>query len=66
MIQKPTAMEMLHQSLTEKIIKAFYIVYNHLGYGFLEKVYERSLYLELSEMGMTVSTQQQIKVYYKI
>ena len=31
---------MKHQEITEQIIKAFYNVYNTLGYGFLEKVYE--------------------------
>ncbi len=34
-----------HSEITEKIIKAFYIVYNTLGYGFLEKVYENALYI---------------------
>jgi len=35
-------MEYLHQDLTEKIIKFFYQVYNELGYGFLEKVYQNA------------------------
>ena len=39
--------KMLHFDLTEKIIKAFYTVYNKLGYGFLEKVYENALFLKL-------------------
>jgi hypothetical protein len=34
---------MLHEETTRRIIKAFYKVYNTLGYGFLEKVYERAL-----------------------
>ncbi len=34
-----------HQELTGQIIKAFYIVYNTLGYGFLEKVYENALFV---------------------
>jgi GxxExxY protein len=38
---------MLFEELTEKIIKAFYKVYNTLGYGFLEKVYENALLVEL-------------------
>jgi len=33
-------MELLHKDLTEKIIKSFFNVYNELGFGFLEKVYE--------------------------
>ncbi len=35
-------MELLHKELTDKILKAFYAVYNELGYGFLEKVYQNS------------------------
>lgn len=53
-----------HSEITEKIIKAFYIVYNTLGYGFLEKVYENALYIELLKMGLVVEKQKQIKVYY--
>lgn len=34
---------MLHHQVTDKILKAFYSVYNELGYGFLEKVYENAL-----------------------
>jgi GxxExxY protein len=37
----------LHSNLTDKIIKAFYNGYNKLGYGFLEKVYENALAIEL-------------------
>jgi GxxExxY protein len=39
----------LHQDITEKIIKAFYKVDNTLGYGFLEKVYENALAIELQK-----------------
>jgi GxxExxY protein len=38
---------MKHQNKTKRIIKAFYKVYNTLGYGFLEKVYQNALYNEL-------------------
>jgi len=41
----------LHSDITDKIIKAYYQVYNTLGYGFLEKVYENSMFLELRQMG---------------
>jgi GxxExxY protein len=57
-------MELLHQVITDKIIKAFYEVYNELGYGFLEKVYQNALHLELSSMDLTCEKQKQIKVYY--
>ena len=58
-------MELLNKDLTNKILKAFYTVYNVLGYGFLEKVYENALYLELSKMGLIVIKQHPIKVYYE-
>jgi GxxExxY protein len=56
---------MLFEELTEKIIKAFYKVYNTLGYGFLEKVYENSLALELQGLGLVVQQEQPILVYYE-
>lgn len=55
---------MLHEELTNKIIKAFYIVYNTLGYGFLEKVYENALMIELRKMDLYCSNQLPVKVYY--
>ncbi|MGI8545093.1 MAG: GxxExxY protein [Aridibacter sp.] len=55
---------MIEEELTSQIIKAFYEVYNTLGYGFLEKVYEKALLLELSEMGFVVRAQMPIDVYY--
>ncbi len=53
-----------HSELTKKIIKAFYNVYNKLGYGFLEKVYEKSMVIELSKMGLKSERQYPIKVFY--
>ena len=55
---------MLHGDVTELIIKAFYKVYNTLGYGFLEKVYENALKIELSKLGLNVLQQKNIKVFY--
>jgi GxxExxY protein len=43
-----------HNDLTEQIIKAFYAVYNELGFGFLEKVYQNALYVELKSKGFKV------------
>lgn len=56
--------EYLHSPLTSKVISCFYAVYNTLGYGFLEKVYERSLQFELQMRGFKVEAQKQIDVYY--
>ncbi|CAN1514631.1 GxxExxY, GxxExxY protein [Flavobacteriaceae bacterium] len=58
-------MGLLHEELTDVIIKTFYEVYNELGYGFLEKVYQNSLYLELKNKGYKVEAQKRINVYYK-
>lgn len=55
---------MLHEDLTEQIIKAFYKVYNALGYGFLEKVYENALFHELGKIGLSVLQQESIRVFY--
>ena len=57
--------EILHKGLTESIIKVFYEVYNELGYGFLEKVYQNAMYFELKSQGFKVEAQKKIKVYYK-
>jgi len=56
---------LLHEEITEKIIQAFYKVNNTLGHGFIEKVYENALAIELRKMGFTVSQQKKIKVYYE-
>lgn len=53
-----------HRELTEKVIKAFYIVYNALGYGFLEKVYEHALLIELAKFNISASAQCPIQVFY--
>ena len=54
-----------HSELTEKVIKAAYEVYNELGFGFLEKVYENALASELKNQGLSVIQQRTIEVYYK-
>ena len=56
---------MLHADITEKIIKAFYKVNNTLGFGFLEKVYENAMAIELRKLGCKVLQQKNIKVYYE-
>ena len=56
---------MLHSDITEKIIKAFFEVNNSLGFGFLEKIYENSMVIELRKKGCKVLQQKNIKVYYE-
>lgn len=58
-------MQFKHQEITDKIIKAYYNVYNTLGYGFLEKVYENALMIELKSFGLSCVKQKPISVYFK-
>jgi GxxExxY protein len=54
-----------HTEITDRIIKAFYNVYNKLVYGFLEKVYENAMMIELMSLGLDVKKQMPIKVFYE-
>lgn len=56
--------EYKHKEITEKVIKAFYAVYNALGYGFLEKVYVQALVIELQNLGLEVARNVAITVFY--
>ncbi len=56
---------LLHRELTDQILAAFYEVYNELGYGFLERVYQNSLFIELQERGFNVVAQNRCNVYFK-
>lgn len=53
-----------HQELTQRVIKAFYTVYNTLGYGFLEKIYENALLIELAKRNIPATAQSQVQVFY--
>jgi len=55
----------IYSSMTEEIICCFYHVYNTLGDGFLEKVYENALAIELGERGLPVQQQVPVQVSYK-
>lgn len=55
---------MQHKELTEKIIGCAYSVYNKMGYGFLESVYEKCMVIELGRQGLKVETQKPITVHY--
>lgn len=54
-----------HRKLSRKIIRSFYDVYNELGTGFLESVYENSLYILLKQSGLEVKQQSPISVYFR-
>jgi len=55
----------LEEQLTGEIINAFYTVYNKLDYGFLEKVYEKALLIELNNRNFVCDAQNQIEVFYE-
>ena len=54
-----------HEDVTEIVIRSFFKVYNTLGYGFLERVYENALFYELSNTELIVEKQSRINVLYK-
>jgi len=54
-----------YKELTEKIIKIFYKVYNTLGYGFLERIYENAMMIELKREDIPAFSQYAIKVFYE-
>ena len=55
---------MIQKEITEKIIGCAYKVYNNLGSGFLESVYEKCLLIELKKHGLKAEHQKTIKVNY--
>ena len=58
-------MELEHKEISEAIIGAAFEVYNVLGYGFLEKVYQRALQVELQIRGRRAEIEHEIRVLYK-
>ena len=55
---------MEHKELTEKIIGCAYRVYNRMGFGFLESVYEKCMIIELRKVGLDTESQKPIRVQY--
>ena len=56
---------LLHSDLTDRVLQAFYDVYNTLGSGFLESVYENALVIRLRDDGIVALQQAAIAVYYR-
>jgi GxxExxY protein len=53
-----------YRELSDRVIKIFYKVYNNLGYGFLEKVYENAMMIELKKEGISSISQSPVRVFY--
>jgi GxxExxY protein len=58
-------MSLVHEEITKEIIGAAFEVYRVLGYGFLEKVYQRAMKVELESRGLNAEIESKIKVVYK-
>jgi len=56
---------LLHKDITQAIIGAAFEVHKHLGYGYLEKVYQRALQVELLQRGLKAELEHPIQVLYK-
>jgi GxxExxY protein len=56
---------MEHEKVTETIIGSAYRVYNKMGFGFLESVYEKCLLIELHRAGLDTEAQKPVTVYYE-
>jgi GxxExxY protein len=56
---------LIEQDITEQIIGAAFEVHKHLGYGFLEKVYQRAMKVELEARGLSTEIEAEIRVVYK-
>jgi len=54
-----------HRDLADGILRCFYEVYNDLGFGFLESVYERAMTLVLDQSGLPASPQQDVTVHFR-
>ena len=63
-INNDSNINLLHKELTDIIIACFYRIYNDLGYGFLERVYQNALYFALIDAGLQCETEKAIKVYH--
>ena len=56
--------ELVSKELVDIILRHFYRIYNELGYGFLERVYQNALYFALTDEGLKCETEKPIKVYF--
>ena len=55
---------LLYESLTDKILEAAYQVHKELGCGFLEKVYQEALAIQMTEMGIPFEREKRLDVFY--
>lgn len=56
---------MLHADVTEKVIGVFYDVYNELGHGFIESIYQKAMVIALEAKGIRVQQQVDVPVWFR-
>jgi GxxExxY protein len=61
----PEGTDLKHRDLTEKMIGVFYDVYNELGHGFLESVYQKAMEISLREAGLRVEREMAVPVWFR-
>src|SRR5436309_6531762 len=64
-VDEPGKKKLLHEETTKKIIGTAFEVHDQLGYGFLERVYQRALQVELLRRGISAEIEKRIQVQYK-
>ena len=64
-IHEPNNKKLLHEETTQRIIGAAFEVHDQLGYGFLERVYQRALQVELLRRGAIAEIEKRMQVRYK-
>jgi GxxExxY protein len=62
---KGDSQDLKYKELTEKILEIYFRVYNRLGYGFLEKIYENAMMVEFEKEGLRAVAQSPISVHYE-
>jgi GxxExxY protein len=65
MLEAPNEEQFPHKQLTEQIIGAAFDVYNHLGYGYLEKVYQKAMQVELLRHGIIAELERRLSVRHE-
>lgn len=58
-------LKLLHEDVTKRIIRAFFDVYNELGYGFLESVYQKAMPFALKDVGLECTSEVPLPVMYR-
>lgn len=56
---------LMHEELTQRILRTFFETYNELGYGYAESVYEKAIVIALAQTGIRAQRQAPISVHFR-